>query len=156
ESFVQNREIGNNVPENGLAERWSVLQRWIIDFATSQAVAGRRMNPVEDFAAPAFVVTDRDTVRRHFPNLRAQRAARQLGQHLPDDAKGLEKFFATDDHAPLHVAFGEDRHGELNLIVESVRKIATQIMVEAGGAARNANNAQVARDVGLEHPRGFG
>ena len=69
--------------------------------------------------------------------------------------KRLADFVDAHLHPVLHVAFGEDRHGELHLIVGGVRKIAAQIVIEAGGAAGDAHDAEVARDFGLEHARRF-
>jgi hypothetical protein len=87
--------------------------------------------------------------------LRFDCAARKLVDYLSNDGERLEQFFAAHHHAALHVTLGEDRHGELHLIVEGVREIAPQVVIKAGGAPRNADDAKIARDLRLEHARGF-
>ena len=51
----------------------------------------------------------------------------------------------------LHVAGLINRNADVYLIVGGVRKIAAQIMVETRGASGDADDAEVARDCGLEH-----
>ena len=108
---------------------------------------------MKDFAAPAFDVTKRDAIRRNLADIRRNNSGGQFFQNLPDDAERLKKFFATHDHSMLHVAFGENRHGELHLIVKVIRKIAAQVVVETRRAPGDANDAQVVRDLGFKHAR---
>ena len=131
------------LPRIASAQGRPVLQGRILDFAARQPVAGRGVNPVENLAAPAFDVAERHAVGRHFADFGRDGAGGHLRQHLPDDGEGLEDFLAAHDHAPLHVALGEDGHGELHLVVEVVREIAAQIVVEAGRAAGDADDAEV-------------
>src|SRR5207244_11029081 len=112
--------------------------------------------PVTNFAPPAFDVTQRHAIGWHFPDLCLKGAGGQLVHHLPNNAQRLEEFFAAHDHAALHVPFGKNRHGELHLVVEVVREVATQVVVETGCPAGDAHDAEVARDFGLEHAGGFG
>src|SRR5690606_2225343 len=80
---------------------------------------------------------------RHFP------------EHLSNDAARLKNFLATHGQSTLHVAFTEHRHGKFNFVVRSMWKVAAQIAINPGSAAREANDSKFARHFRAQHTGGF-
>src|SRR5437867_3954296 len=155
EALVHDRKVGDNVAQDGFAQGGPVLQRRVFDFTTGQTVVGRRSNPVKNLATPAFDIAEGDAIGGQWADLGSQGAGRQPVEHLLEDGERLVNLFASHDEAALHVAFAEDGHDELDLVVIGVREIAAQVVVEAGSAAGDAHHAEVSRDFGLEYAGGF-
>src|ERR1043166_4619995 len=110
---------------------------------------------MEDFAAPAFGVSECNTISGDFADVLTNRSARQFRQNLTNNAARLENFFTPHDHAPLHIALAEYRHAKLNLVVEIVREIAPQVAVDSRCARGDANDSEIARHLRAQHPSCF-
>src|SRR5262249_25610157 len=107
-------------------------------------VFGAAADPMKDFSAPTFDVTKSGDASGNILNWRLDRARWKFVDYLTKDAERFVKFLASDGHAALDIAFGENWNFELNLVVEGVREIAAEIMVKTGSAPSNTDDSEVA------------
>ncbi len=81
--------------------------------------------------------------------------AGRLATNCSNDGKGLQHFVDAHLHAAQHVAFLVDRHGKLDPVIGGVREIATEVMVETGGASGNSDDTEILGGLRFEDAGGF-
>src|SRR3546814_14637678 len=78
----------------------------------------------------------------HLTVERCDRAGWHLLEALPDDAERLAHFFDAHHHPIVDIAFGADRHVELNAVVDVIGLRLAQVPGDAGTMHDRAGKEQ--------------
>src|SRR6185437_2904520 len=142
ERLVDEREVGNDVTEDGVLDCRPVLPRRIMRMTAADRSAGTCFQGDEYRAAPSL--DESNAKRTGFGHTRCRhvRAGWQCGQHQPHEPARLRELVESDRNARGHVALGPNDLGRRQFIVGPARQIDARIEPLATRSSREPQHAE--------------
>src|SRR5215469_2466479 len=142
ERLVDEREIGNDVAEDGVLDRRPVLPRRIMRMTAPDRSAGACFQRDEYRAAPSLDESHAKRAGFRSAHCRHVRAGRQRGQNRSYEPAGFSDLVESNDNACGDVAFGTHNHDRRELIVGPARQIDPRIEPLATRSCRESQDAE--------------
>ena len=145
--LLMSGKVGNDVADHRVLEDWPVGPRRVVGVAAPDRAAGPALERDHDRAAPAFDQPDALAERRRLGNLRRNVA---FGERGGDRAHEPQRFLdLVEAHGDARGDVAGLGHGlaDLERIVGQRRKIAPEIARLPAGAAGEAGQAELSREL---------